>query len=147
MLFGKHKQNVRRLRKMMEKVIHKVISRFFAAVCMVALLSLAFVMPNAKASGCPLYGNHIYNIHWYTGTGTWDYSSHTYTYYQSGGQQFSSSCTYTRYIRQYHAQCACNAINYGITHEHLYKEFHPNPGDDPSGCGSGDRFFTLPNDL
>jgi len=132
---------------MMEKVIHKVISRFFAAVCMVALLSLAFVMPNAKAAGCPLYGNHIYNIHSDADSGTWDYSSHTYTYYQNGGQQFSSSCTYTRYFGNYHARCACSAINYGITHVHLYKESHPGTSGQPNGCGSGERFITLPNDL
>lgn len=128
--------------------IQKVLSRTIVAVCMASMLSLVMVMPKAKAADdCPLYGYHIYNIHHDANSVYNDTSSHTYTYYINAGQPVSSSCTYTRHHRYYYAKCACDVINYGVTHDHVRMEFHPGASGQPNGCGSGYRNIDLPNDL
>ncbi len=133
----------------MKKTIRsRGMSRFLAAICICSFLTAVMVMPNVKAAGdCPLYGYHIYNIHHDANSVYNDTSSHTYTYYINAGQPVSSSCTYTRYHRYYYAKCACDVINYGVTHDHVRMEFHPGASGQPNGCGSGYRNINLPDDL
>ena len=134
----------------MKKTIRsRGMSRFLAAICICSFLTAVMVMPNVKAAGnCPIYGEeHVFSQHYATGSGYPDAYSHTYTYYVYGGQGYSSSCTYTRYHQYYELQCPCGAHLNGVTHDHIYLEYHPGSVGQPNGCGSGWRNITLPSDF